>query len=397
MSREHIALFFTYKTSLLDWEETGLLEREVRLYQEFLKRGVHTTFVTYGDRSDFRYSQKLDGMSIFPVHSVVRRWPTRVGQLLQSLLIPFVLKKYLQHVTIIKTNQMWGSWVAIVLKLVTAKPLVIRCGYEWYRNWFIRGDLNISRRWSILKTAAFYLEKFAYRLADAVIISNETDANFIIKTFKIDPSKIHMFRNFIDTVLFSPDGSKRQKRLLYVGRLVKRKNVKAVLQAIRGLNIGFDIVGEGDQKEMLKDYVTKNNLDVKFLGQVSNNRLPGIMNRYRYFILPSLYENSPKTLLEAMSCGLAVIGTDVPGIREILAVDENGVLCCTSTKSIRSAIKKVMKDEELETRIGEKARKFVLRNCELGTLAVWELSVYTKLFKDGRLVTTAGKEKGGGH
>ena len=52
-------------------------------------------------------------------------------------------------------------------------------------------------------------------------------------------------------------------------------------------------------------------VDVKFNGVVANDKLPDILNEYKYYILASNYEGMPKTLLEAMACGNLCIGTNV--------------------------------------------------------------------------------------
>jgi glycosyltransferase involved in cell wall biosynthesis len=62
------------------------------------------------------------------------------------------------------------------------------------------------------------------------------------------------------------------------------------------------------------------------MGVVPNSELPAVLNRYRWYILPSLHEGMPKTLLEAMACGLVCIGTDVDGINQIIEDGVNGYL-----------------------------------------------------------------------
>lgn len=66
----------------------------------------------------------------------------------------------------------------------------------------------------------------------------------------------------------------------------------------------------------------KNNLEVKYLGNVDN--VDRIMNRYDVFLLLSYSEGLPNVLLEASSSGLPLIGTDIPGSRDIVQNDFNG-------------------------------------------------------------------------
>ena len=87
----------------------------------------------------------------------------------------------------------------------------------------------------------------------------------------------------------------------------------------------------------------------------------------------------PKTLLEAMACGLPVLGTDVDGIREVIRHGENGILCDADPKSIREAIISVMEDKELKEKVGEKARKTVEQRFSLDKLTNKELELYVQL------------------
>jgi glycosyltransferase involved in cell wall biosynthesis len=102
------------------------------------------------------------------------------------------------------------------------------------------------------------------------------------------------------------------------------------------------------------------------MGVVPNSQLARIINRYRYYILPSLYEGTPKTLLEAMACGLVCIGTDVAGINEIITDGVNGWLAKgTDADSIFEAIERAKNNpaESISNSAVETIRnKFSLEN-----------------------------------
>ena len=96
------------------------------------------------------------------------------------------------------------------------------------------------------------------------------------------------------------------------------------------------------------------------MGTVPNSDMPRLLNSSEVFVLPSNYEGSPKALLEAMACGLPVIGTDVPGIREVIQHGVNGLLCEPNEYHIASAIVNLLSDLEVRRRLGHQARKDVL-------------------------------------
>ena len=76
------------------------------------------------------------------------------------------------------------------------------------------------------------------------------------------------------------------------------------------------------------------------------------LNRASAFILPSKYEGHPKSLIEAMSCGLPCIGSNVVGIKEDIRHKETGYLCNTDYQSIAEAIDIVLSDESLQRYMG---------------------------------------------
>ncbi|NJO04104.1 MAG: glycosyltransferase family 4 protein [Chloroflexaceae bacterium] len=113
----------------------------------------------------------------------------------------------------------------------------------------------------------------------------------------------------------------------------------------------------------------------RVLGSVPNHDLPRYLQRARVFVLPSHYEGHPKALLEAMACGLPVIGSDVPGIRELLHHGETGYLCPPSPDGIRTAVELLLGDAALRHRLGQQARQYVLDHFALNRIVELELAM----------------------
>ena len=88
----------------------------------------------------------------------------------------------------------------------------------------------------------------------------------------------------------------------------------------------------------------RKNVIVRFQGTVANDQLPEVLSQYRYYILPSIYEGMPKTLLEAMACGLVCLATRIPGVDEIITQEKDGYLISgTEPQDIREALSRVEK------------------------------------------------------
>jgi len=373
-----ISLFFTYGVSLKIWAETGLLTREVRLYHELMRcYGVQVQFITYGDECDREWEPELQGIKLLPIYERLKPPKSKVLAILQTLLIPWHFRQELRRTDLLKTNQMSGSWVAVISKWFFRKPLLVRCGYEAYKN-SLEEDKSNHRRY-ILRLLSW----LAYLCADHVWLSTHEISEFVQHTFSISSGRITIHPNWIDTGQFAPfDKIKRFKdRILFVGRLSVEKNLPLLFKALQGRNLHLDILGVGDLGEELEDMAVNMGLKIQFIDRISNDQMPELYNRYNVYVLCSRYEGNPKTLLEAMSCGCAVIGTDVSGIREVIQHESSGLLVSEDHNSLRSAIQRLLTDHSLCRKLGEQARQQIEVNNSLEIALSKENTVYEKLIK----------------
>ena len=361
-----LALFFTCGMSLKTWHEVGMIDREVAVYNELSKYFRHIYFFTYGGEDDLRFKSYLaDNITIVPRKCVS-------NSLLYSVMLPFVHRKILNRAHILKTNQMYGSWSAVLARLIYRKKLVVRTGYMW--SIFSIRENPGSRKRLVIKN----VERFAYKMADAAVTSSEGDFNYVEQNYH--PRRQLLIPNYVETDLFKPlERTRKRRSICFVGRLYHAKNLLALLGALKGLPYTVDIIGSGQQEEELRRFAASNSVTANFLGNIPNRELPGILNEHELLVLPSLWEGMPKTLLEAMSCGLPVVGTDVAGIKEVIEDGENGVLCDTDSDSIREAIIRVMEDEGLRQTLARNARKTIEERFSLAKLIDKELELYTQL------------------
>ena len=148
--------------------------------------------------------------------------------------------------------------------------------------------------------------------------------------------------------------------LATMGRMSMEKNQAALIEALallrkqdgtdgggaQGLSIGLAIVGSGVLEATLRARIDSLGLcgHVVLLGQM-DNPFP-VLGGADLFVLPSLHEGQPVTLLEAMTLGTGVVASDLPGNRELIALGY-GVLCGTSPQDIAQAIRKALADHRL--------------------------------------------------
>jgi len=373
---KNITIFFSYGVSIKTWAKTGLLQREVKLYQELIKRyGVQVQFLTYGDATDKKWEAALNGISLLPVYERFRRPSNKILSFIQTLFIPWIFRHELRQADLIKTNQVWGGWVAVIVKWIFRKPLIVRCGYEYYD--FCRKQ-GRSRAHLFL---VFWLSKFVYINGNHIHVATYSDKVFIQNEFKVLPSKVNVRPNWIDSNTFTPLSLSLCNRILFVGQLNIQKNLSLLLRSLETTTIGLDVVGEGELGEKLYKIAHELKVDAKFLESITNDKMPEVYNRYPIYVLCSKYEGNPKTILEAMSCGLAVIGTDVPGIRDIISDGENGLLVPEDSSALRKAIQNLFADESLRHKLGANARKTILKNNSMEHATSNEYAVYQQIAK----------------
>ncbi|NMB47892.1 glycosyltransferase family 4 protein [Candidatus Kuenenbacteria bacterium] len=367
-----LGFFLTEKMSLAKWERAGILSREIAPYNLLAKHFKKIYLFTYDGKEELAYQKYLAPN----IEIVYKRWRMRARD--YRWLLPFLNWRKTRACDFWKTNQLKAR-AALIAKIIKPKGrLILRTG--WTQSLFQikqngRADKAIIR-W----------EKIAYWLADMALVTSEGDKEYLIKKYKIEPKRIKLVANYIDTDKFSPQpGNKYENRIVYSGKIEEQKNLVNLVKALAGTGIGLDIIGgameeKSEQlKKQLETLAKELQVKVTFSGRRPNDELPGLLNKYRIYVLPSLYEGMPKSLLEAMSVGLACIGTKVAGTKEVIENNKTGLLTSTTVESLRETIAKLVDNREWQEKLGAAAREFVVDNFALATQINKEIKIYESL------------------
>lgn len=209
--------------------------------------------------------------------------------------------------------------------------------------------------------------KSVLKKADVVLaVSNALKHEIIATGVEGISDKTRICWNSVDLDKFSSKGNdsfRQENRLtdkpivLFVGNLIKRKNVESLLEAKKIANSDYYlvIVGDGPLFKKLKSKVEDENIrDVIFTG--SRNDVEDIIPSCDVLVLPSLSESFGLVLIEALACGKPVIGSNVGGITEIITEGVGMLVNPTKISSIASAIDKVINDDEFRNALSLNAR-----------------------------------------
>ncbi len=353
-----LTLFFTAGTGLIDWDTGGNLERELALYSRLGQRFGPVNLITYGGKRDRQYAGRLPEFNICPA-----LWRRRQG--LTALELALRHGSTLARTDLFKTNQMRGAQIPVWLKRLFGKPLIVRCG-------FLHGYFTEKQTTDPLLVArAHELERRAFRAADLIFLTSAWQRAYVLERYGLDEESVSVVPNYVQTEHFRPmpDVPKRYD-LVFVGRGTEQKNLPELLRALwllkrSGREVRALLAGSCNRNAQLAELVKRYSLAVEFAGQIPTARLPEVLGSARAFILPSHYEGHPKALLEAMSCALPCIGTDVDGIGQEIIHGQTGYLCQTDAESIAEAIGTVLGDRELSARLATGARAVVEREFSL--------------------------------
>jgi glycosyltransferase involved in cell wall biosynthesis len=230
----------------------------------------------------------------------------------------------------------------------------------------------MAKRSSIINLAQFSylrtLSSWIFRNADRIICLTQSDAKEII-AYGCPYEKIRIVPNAVDTDRFRPVNGKWENLVVWTGRFVPEKGLNYLIEAARIVkkecrNVKFILVGDGPIKANIvksaHNYGLLNNV-VCFAGPFDRNQIANILSKASLFVLPSLKEGMSLSLLEAMACGKAIIGSSVPGIEDVITDGKNGLLVpAADSEALANAILTLLNDENLSRRLGQMARQLVV-------------------------------------
>jgi len=178
---------------------------------------------------------------------------------------------------------------------------------------------------------------------------------------KLGAKQTHVIPTPLDVSVFSrrrqPD---RQQRLVTVANLIPLKGIDILIRALHnGPTVKLIVIGDGPERERLEKLSRELKLEnyVTFTGFISQEKLAEHLQSSNIFVLPSLSEGVPRSILEAMACGMFVIATRVGGVPDVVTDGKNGLLVQPNdAKALSEAIRWALADPQRLAAVGETNR-----------------------------------------
>lgn len=353
----NITFLLTYGYSLKTWQTAGTIEKELKILNYLSKKfNLNYTLVTYGDDNDKDIARKYCNFNVIPIYSYVSKSDYKIVNYFKSFLIPFKITKKLQNQDIIHQHQLLGSWIAILLKIISRKPLLIRTGYDMYAFSLSENKKNYIQ--SLYKL----LTKLSFRMSNIYTVTSNSDAIFLKKHLNINSNKLRIRPNFIEINKFKNFDQRESNKILTVGRLEDQKNYLFLINSLGSLkNWQVDIVGSGSQKKSLEKIADRVGIKVNFFGNLEYKELEKLYQNYKFYISTSKYEGNPKTVLEAMSFGCVPILSNIPNHTEIVEHNFNGYIFDLNVSSVLEIFKNEITNSSKLEKIAQNVPRSLLK------------------------------------
>ncbi len=225
----------------------------------------------------------------------------------------------------------------------------------------------------------------------------------VVATGQVSAERVVVICNGIDVERFRPaDGGARRRALGLdpgavvvggVGRLAPEKGFAVLLEAVArvraaGVPIALVLAGEGPERAALERHAARLGIAgcVRLLG--FQDGLESLYPAFDVFAMSSLEEGSPMALLEAMSCGCAVVATPVGGVAEIVEPERSGLLVePASAAELAVALQRLAADPAWRRELGAAARRRIVSGFDLAAMVRRHESLYLSLLpaRAGRL------------
>ncbi len=249
------------------------------------------------------------------------------------------------------------SLSALLVKLIFKVPIIN----------FIRGDntieFKIGNRPQIIIKISSILNKLGLKVSDKVYTVTEDLKNLIKNQYNLREEKIDVFYNNIIQAA-NKDKIESEKKIFhnhalfvigFVGKLKSIKRVDILINAfsmIKNANKKLLIVGDGSERNKLEVQIKSKGIDKDVIFTGWQTDIKRYLINMDLLVLPSEYEGCPSAILEALSCDVPSIGSNVGGIVEILKY-EDLLFEAMSTKSLTEKLNRIITDKSYYKKITE--------------------------------------------
>ncbi|HSU60711.1 MAG TPA: glycogen synthase [Bryobacteraceae bacterium] len=337
---------------------------------------------------------------------------------LEAFSLNLLQVKALAGVDVAHTHTWYAAMAGFLAKKLYGIPFVLTTH-----------SLEPLRAWKAEQLGSGYamsawMERTAILNADAVIAVSNGTRDDILRVYPVVPERIHVIYNGIDLDEYRRTSDTSALKtygvepaipyILFVGRITRQKGVTHLVDALRYLPSGVQVVlcaGAPDTPEIASemrqkvDEVRKTHPHVIWIEKmISKPEVIQLYSHARVFCCPSVYEPFGIINLEAMSCGAPVVASATGGIKEVVVDGETGYLVpfkpdATTgfpsepdqfARDLAAKLSQLMNNPEQCKRFGEAGRKRVEEQFSWSAIADQTIELYRTLINQSGLKSQHG-------
>ena len=209
------------------------------------------------------------------------------------------------------------------------------------------------------------LESVVFEKSNFLMSPSQCTSNNLAMTLR-NKQKVAVNYYGIDTALFTPKPSIEKKHdLLFVGRVVPRKGISILLEALariknKKLKVMICAI-KGRSWGLLLKYARKSHHNISIVEQTPYSQLPNYYNQAHLTVFPSLYETFGFVIGESLSSGTPVLAFNLAANPEIIQNGETGFLCSPYTAGkLAESILQLLENKENLSKVGKKGRERII-------------------------------------
>jgi len=349
-----------------------------------------------------------DNLSVSGVHPAMEFHTVdpRHRKFLETLFNDLVMAGEMSDIDIVHCHTWYSHLAGMLVKQLLQVPMVLTThSLEPHRPWKVE-QLGTAYH------ASSWVERTAYRNADGVIAVSRSMKEDVHKLYDVPLERIRIIHNGINLDQYKPTldpqvldryGIDREiPYILFVGRITRQKGIIHLVNAIRSIDAGAQIVlcaGAPDTREIgaeMEQAVDEAgrhtaNPIIWIPEMLPKEEIVPLYSHASVFVCPSVYEPFGIINLEAMACETPVVASEVGGIPEVVIPDQTGLLVPIDPRSasdvepanpqrfsadLAGAINQLLRNPEASREMGKRARRRVEEHFSWASIAVKTLDFY---------------------
>lgn len=291
--------------------------------------------------------------------------------------------------------------IPVVWTLHEGWPMTGRCAY-WFGccQWKIGCEKcpDLKRYPKTYWDSSFFMwrkkkEYFSSNWNPIIVCPSQWLADRVKESF-LNKYQVKIISNAMDIEIFKPKDRDfiRKKFGIYTKKRVvlsiaadlqdERKGIKYFLKSLKHIKSENLMIITLGKKLNFGSNIEINNIEIKQLGYIKDrNKISEVYNIADIFCISSLDDNFPTTVLEALACGVPVVGFHVGGIPEQVTEDCGIIVKPKDTEALGRALEKLLNDDELRRKFSENCRKRVLQNYTIKKFTDSYIEVYNNALR----------------